>query len=426
MTDTLTVGELHSAVADALANRFANEVWVTGAIRSLNRSGNGHVYFDLVDPDHDGPHAPMIPVVLFASVKPRVNQILKKSGAGRMEDGVEIRLRGRLAVHESRGRIQLVMSLIDPSFTLGRLAAERAAVMQRLADDGLLGANALLDLPRVPLRVALVTSAGSAAHADFIDELVRSRYRFEVTVFDSRVQGSDAPADLRHAVAEAQRPIDPTVDDTTHDVIVITRGGGSRGDLLAFDDEPLARAIAGSDLPVVVGVGHEIDRAIADEVAHTSVKTPTAAARVLVDACDHELARIVGCSRRLELAATHATDRRRGDLDALERRLAGGVERRLDRAGVELRQTAERIRRAAERRLDDHDRRLAVAAATVRGNDPERRLARGWSFTRTVSGNLVSDPGDVAPGDEVITTVAGGTIRSTVTTTEVTPTEAVT
>ena len=246
MTDTLTVSGLTEALAETLSERFPNEIWVSGAIRSLTRSANGHVYFDLIDPQHPGDQPPAVPVVLFDSTKTRINQILKKSGAGRMEDGVEIRLRGRVAMHASRGRIQLVMTLIDPPFTLGRMAAERAALLQRLADDGLLDTNRALTMPRAPLGVALITSAGSAAHADFLDELAPSRYRFDVTTYDARVQGPDAVHELTEAIRLAGR------DEP--DVIVMTRGGGSRGDLVPFDHEQLARAIATAVRPVIVGV----------------------------------------------------------------------------------------------------------------------------------------------------------------------------
>ena len=406
MTDTLTVSGLTEALAETLSERFPNEIWVSGAIRSLTRSANGHVYFDLIDPQHPGDQPPAVPVVLFDSTKTRINQILKKSGAGRMEDGVEIRLRGRVAMHASRGRIQLVMSLIDPAFTLGRMAAERAALLQRLADDGLLDTNRALPMPRAPLGVALITSAGSAAHADFLDELARSRYRFDVTTYDARVQGPDAVHELTEAIRLAGR------DEP--DVIVMTRGGGSRGDLVAFDHEQLARAIATAGRPVIVGVGHEIDRSVADEVAHLSVKTPTAAARALIDRCDLELAALVGASRRVAQAAVHVTTRAGAELDRQRERLAAAARAELGRAGDRLDRCAERAHRAAPARLERAHHALTLADATVRGADPAVQLARGWSLTRTVGGIVVTSPDQVEVGDELEITIAGGRIRSTV------------
>lgn len=406
VTDTLTVSGLTNALAETLSERFPNEIWVSGAIRSLTRSANGHVYFDLIDPEHAGDQPPAVPVVLFESTKARINQILKKSGAGRMEDGVEIRLRGRVAMHASRGRVQLVMSLIDPAFTLGRLAAERAALLQRLADDGLLETNRRIPMPRAPLHVALLTSAGSAAHADFLDELTRSRYRFEVTTYDARVQGPDAVHELTEAMRLAGRD--------APDVIVVTRGGGSRGDLVAFDHEHLARAIATADRPVIVGVGHEIDRSVADEVAHLSVKTPTAAARALIDRCDVELAALVGASRRVAHAAVHVTTRAGIELDRQRERLGLAVRAELGRAGERLDRSAERTRRAVPAHLERARHGLTLADATVRGADPAVQLARGWSLTRTVGGDVVTSPDQIRIGDELEITIAGGRIRSTV------------
>ena len=179
-----------------MSRAFPDEIWVQGEIRDLSRASSGHVYFTLVDTEPEESPAAVLPVTLFESDKAVVNRILSRSGAVRMTDGVEVRIRGRLSHYAARGTVQLRMTWIDTDFTLGRLAAERARLIASLTNRGLLERNRSLPIPLVPLRIGLVTSVGSAAHADFVDELERSGFAWKVRLFDARVQGADAVADV--------------------------------------------------------------------------------------------------------------------------------------------------------------------------------------------------------------------------------------
>jgi exodeoxyribonuclease VII large subunit len=324
--------------------------------------------------------------------------------------------------------VQLLMTAIDPAYTLGQLELARAAVLHRLTEEGLVRANAAHPLALVPLRVALITSAGSAAEADFLHELERSGYAFSVLRIDARVQGLDAPLELVAALEHAA--------GADVDAIALVRGGGARTDLLAFDDERVARAIAACTVPVLTGIGHEVDRSVADEVAHTAHKTPTACAQALVGlvaAFDLRVGAlwdaIAGCARRdvegqAELVGHLAgrVDRAaRGGLDTALRRLdghggrvAGAARSHLREAGTHSDEAARRLRHRAPRVVADAERRLVGFEARVRANDPVRTLARGWSITRTADGEVVRSVDDLDAGDELRTQVAGGEVRSTV------------
>ena len=198
---TLTVSELSQRIATVLRKGFTAPVWVEGEIHSLSRPASGHVYFDLVEPSATGRRqAASIPVVLWESDKHGVNQTLKESGAGlRMTDGLAVRIRGTVSFYNAQSRVQLQMSAIDPAHTLGRMAAERDRLLQALAAEGLLEANGRRPLPPVPLRVALVTSDGSAACHDFLHELETSGLGWHVTVVHARLQGHLAGATVAHA-----------------------------------------------------------------------------------------------------------------------------------------------------------------------------------------------------------------------------------
>ena len=402
---TLRVSELAAAVGVALQVCFPDEVWVRGEISSLKRANSGHVYFDLVEPGPPGaPAVAKLAVTLFATDRANVNATLKRVGGVRMTDGVEIRMRGRLAVYGPQGQLQLRMTAIDPSYTLGRLATERDVTLAALAADGLLDANASRPLAQRPWCIGVVTSVASAAEADFVHELESSGLDFAVVVADARVQGRDAP---RSVAAALGRLVADGVD-----VAAVVRGGGARTDLAAFDDLELARAIATCAVPVLTGIGHEIDSSVADRVAHAALKTPTACAA-------HLVARARRFHQHVDEVFASVTRRAEARLDAealhiqrlaVEVARAGGTA--VDRAHHGLDERRRRLARAAPRATVAAALRLDAAAARTAAVDPARALARGWSITRTVDGRLVRHPDDVGVGEVLVTTLAGGVARS--------------
>lgn len=408
MSATLTVEALCAAVTDATTTAFPDEVWVSGAISGLSRAPNGHVYFDLVDPA--GPAGEsrrhLVPVVLFATNRERVNLIIRKSGGARMGDGMEIRIRGRVRYYPPQARIQLDMSLIDPVYTIGRITEARDELLKRLAAEGVLGRNAARPLADLPLRVALVTSEGSAAHHDVAHELATSGFRFVVDVHDTRVQGADAVPGLVAAITAAGR--------TGADVVVVARGGGAKGDLLAFDHEDVARAIVACPVPVVVGVGHETDRSVADEVAHTSAKTPTATAGVLIGAARAFEQRVDRASARLTHRVIELIDRASLTLRTDARRLIQATERAVERGGARLDADTRLLTDRAGRLLDRGDDRVDRATLVVRSLDPRRQLDRGWAVATTADGTLLRSVHEIQPGETLITRLASGTIHSTI------------
>lgn len=407
------MSQLGELVRAALSQATPYGVWVEGEISGISRSRNGHVYFDLTEPAETSGARPVatIPVTLFREARDRVNRLLKRHGdAVRMTDGVQVRIQGVVDFYAPSGRIQFRMSAIDPTYTLGKLVAERDLLLSKLSADGILGSNATRPIPPVPLLVGLVTSVGSAAHADILEVLEQSGFAFDVKEIDSAVQGQGAE---RTVVAAIGAAVDAAVD-----VIVIARGGGSRTDLAAFNHERIARAIAASPIPVVTGIGHEIDRSVADEVAHTFCTTPTAAGQRIVDIVTAWLdvlatteAGIVGSSE----SALASADAR---FTSVATRLTRSARHTGELAQAHLLQVSTRVVMAQQHALRAADRRLDSAHARTRALDPSRALARGWSITRRPDGSLVRSTTDVAPGDEVTTQVADGLVTSTIDHTE--------
>lgn len=455
---TWTVGDLTRAVGRVVEQAFPGEIWVRGEIRGLPPPGDTrrtrpHLYFDLIEPGPPGARpGAVLPVVLWSTDRKRVNAELRRSGirVSAMDNGVDVRIRGRVRWWGPGSRVQLQMTGIDPDYTLGRLAADRAAVLAALAADGLLDRNAALPLPLVPERVGVVTSLGSAAHADVRRVMESAGLAHLLVELDARTQGPDTTTTVPRALAAA---VDAGVD-----VVLLVRGGGSRVELAWFDDEAIARAIATCAVPVLTGIGHEIDESVADRVAHTCCPTPTAAAVEVVAAVARARDRSEAAWAGIGAAARRALDAQRAAVGTVGRHTAAVAGATLRTGDVNLREAERRVQRAAptvvggagrhldgltaaigraaRRDLDRSAQRLGAAgqvvarrsgpsldrrrrdldavAARVRAVDPAVALARGWSITYGPGGALLRDVVSVAPGDALLTVTATGRVRSRV------------
>lgn len=455
---TWTVADLARSIGTVVEQAFPGEIWVRGEIRGIPPPGDArrtrpHLYFDLIEPAAPGvrPQA-VLPVVLWSSDRKRVNNELRRSGirVSAMDSGVDVRIRGRVRWWAPGGRAQLQMTGIDPDYTLGRLAADRTAVLAALEADRLLDRNAARAVPVLPERVGLVTSLGSAAHADVRRVLERAGLDHLLVEVDARTQGPAALATIPPA-------IDAAVVGGA-EIVLLVRGGGSRVELAAFDSEPVARAVAACPVPVFTGVGHQIDESIADRVAHTSCPTPTAAATEVVAVVAAAQERAEALWAAVTVAAAGSLERRRHTLGATARHSAtvvgaalraaeakvaaagarvgrsgpgalNGAAGRLDTLAGAVRRDTRRDLVAAAHRLDVASAGLARRPgpllgrqrglldgleARVRASDPALALARGWSITYRADGSLVRSPDEVTTGDVVVTVLAGGRLHSTV------------
>jgi exodeoxyribonuclease VII large subunit len=444
---TWSVSQLCGEVRDFLGEAFSS-VWVVGEAQRVRPSQRGHLYFELVEKGERDEIVGKLEGVIWKNDLLRVRRLLGATGQ-QIAEGMQIRVRGGLDFYAPAGRIQLCVKDVDPAFTLGLLEQRRRETLAALAAAGLMDRNRSLPLPDLPLEIALITSYGSAAYHDFLSGLRESGYNFRVIFVHASVQGKEAEREVVSALASlAGLPIG---------LAVVIRGGGSRSDLAVFDSRAIAEAIARAPFPVLAGLGHEIDRSIADMVAHSSFKTPTKVAEFLVEqVAGRELAleelrrRLVREAQEPLRAGREALGRAERGVSLARMRLAAAGERieeharalaRLGRSAVrqvERRQTELRIRLAelAPRRIEQGERdrrrvgeriagtargRLRETRATMQGMErlcaqlaPERTLERGFSLTRGPGGLLLRDPAQVALGDLVTTRLAGGTLTSRV------------
>ncbi len=444
---TYSVSQLCGEVRDFLAEAFP-AVWVVGEAQRVRPSARGHVYFELVEKGERDEIVGKLDAVIWKGDFLKVQRLLAASEQ-RLVDGVQIRCRGSLDFYAPSGRLQLCVREVDPAFSLGQMERRRRETLAALAAAGLLELNQQLALSDLPLSIALITSEGSAAYHDFLSGLAESGYGFRVIFIHAAMQGRDAEREVVSALA--------SLAGLAIDCAVLIRGGGSRTDLAAFDSRSIAEAVARAPFPVLTGLGHEIDRAIADMVSHTAFKTPTKVAEFLVERMARaeqmledlrrtlirealeplrtgrealgRAERGVSLARmRLAAAGAHVEEHARalsrlgrGVLreagrrqDDIQSRLADLAPRRLAAAGRERIRHGERIAAAARGRLREATATLGGMERLCQQLAPERTLERGFSLTRDAAGRAIRHPGQVKPGDILATRVAGGEIKSRV------------
>ncbi len=392
------MSELTARVKERLETGFA-DVWVTGEVTNLTAAGSGHLYLALKD------EKALLRAVVWRGVRPTL--------AIEPADGLQVICHGRIEVYAPRGSYQLTVDRCHALGT-GTLEARLRELHARLEAEGLFAPERKRPLPRFPRRIGLITSPSGAAIADFLETLAGRWPLADVFVFPSRVQGAGAAAELAASLGLAGR-LQPPLD-----TIALVRGGGSLEDLWAFNEEPVVRAIAASPVPVVAGVGHEIDVSLADLVADCRGLTPTdAAVRIAADRRQLlEGIASLGLRLRLNLQQQTAAARQRLGRLAASRPLADPHEP-IRRHRRQLAEDARRLRQlglATVRRLQD---RLAAAAGRLDANSPLGLLARGYSVTRRAAGGgAIRSWQEAPPGTTTITQLADGVLHSRVETSQ--------
>ena len=347
---------VHELVADAreLIEAELGDVWVEGEISNLRPASSGHLYFTLKDAEAQ------LPVVLFR----RQAMLLRF----RPEDGLHVRVRGKASVYEQRGQLQLVAETMEP-VGAGSLQLAFEQLRDRLKAEGLFDQERKRSLPAFPRCVAIVTSPTGAVIRDFLNIVNRRHSGLSVVVVPVAVQGDNAAEEIEIGIALAN-------EAQIADVIVLARGGGSLEDMAAFNSERVARAIAGSRLPVVSAIGHETDFTIADFVADLRAPTPSAAAELITEAQHKVEELIAGLSNRLARAARFQLMQARQRLDRVPVVYAQQrVTTQLHRLEQRVDDLSFRLDAAMNEMLRAHGRAVAKLEAAVLHHDPRRQLS---------------------------------------------------
>ncbi len=427
----LSVTALSRIIAGLLATSDLRDVWVTGELIDLRASG-GHCYMELIDKEMaSGKVNARIRAIMWANVAPGLGRKFLEATGQRLVGGLKVMVKGTVNYHPSFG-MSLVITDIDPSYTLGEAERRRREILARLTADGVIELNRSLGWPEPVLRIAVVSAPGAAGYGDFVNQLYSSsrRFRFGVELFPAVMQGEKTVGSCIAALdAIAAR-------SEEFDCVVMIRGGGSTADLQSFDDYNLALNVAQFPLPVIVGIGHERDVTVLDYVAAMRVKTPTAAAEWLIaragesldylqKAGDEILAvvsqRINGCLTQLSYfegmlptAARAAVDRSRSFIDGSRVMLAGIASGRLRPAEASLDATAKALKVAVSTVLERASDRLDSSGSLLDALSPVATMKRGFTMTRTSDGKTATSAAQLLEGSEIFTTFADGSVCSVV------------
>jgi len=439
--ELLTVSELYARVSGALSQAFPEQIWVEGEIVKVFEHKNGHLYVDLADPgtaeDSPGPTSTRarrtaeLSAVCWRSTWQNLQERLESLGLT-LTAGRVVKLLGRPRIWSGNGKIQLDFVAIDLKALAGEMALARRRLLQALQREGLLRANASLEVPLVPLRIGLLGSPETQGWKDFLGQLVESQFGFHVLYWASLVQGADAPQEMVVGLEALQR------EDL--DVIVIVRGGGSKGDLGAFDTEVLARAVASCKVPVWVGIGHTEDRSVVDEVANSSFITPTACGQALVErvseyweqthalayeasaramkSLEREEQSIARSANLLGQSARRLISLEQGQLGTTRARMSLLTSSALERAQEALRAAWSKATGSAAHRLEREEGFLTSTRKLMEAHNPSRQLARGYSITRNAHGKVLKSVKGLEAGELISTVLHDGSLDSQVTSTQ--------
>ena len=406
----ITLSELQRHIKQALESALPLPVWVAAEVSELKVNYSGHCYMELVEKSEPTKGGTAIPraqarAVIWRSQYGMLASYFEAETGSRLAVGMKILAKVMVSYHELYG-LSLQIIDLDASYTLGEVERQKQMTIAQLQRDGVWDMNREVELPLLTQRIAVVSSSAAAGYRDFCNELREGGYAFRLTLFDAVVQGQAAEESICRALADvAQR-------QEEFDVVVLIRGGGSASDLSCFNSYRLCSYVAQFPLPVITGIGHDKDTSVADMVAHTPLKTPTAVAAWLTERMAQQDGWLEEAAMRLAEAATRATQREQLRLE----RMSGEVMRLggtyCERAQARLAMLREQLSAEVARFIDRRQMFLATAEGVVEGRKPDNILRMGFAIVRC-DGRAVSSAEALA-GREVEIELAKGKVKAKV------------
>ena len=409
MNEVLTLFELNSLVHEVIEDNFDEQYWVVGELSDVSTPAfGGHFYGELVQKDEESDRiVARARITCWARNYNMIRLRFQKEAGETLRKGLQVKLLVEVNFHEQYGYSLNVVD-IDSTFTLGDLAKRRREILQQLEKDGILHDNQSLPLPRLLKRIAVISSATAAGYGDFCNQLEENDYgfHFDVQLFPAVMQGEQVPESIIAALEEIR-------EEPPFDLVVIIRGGGASSDLSDFDSYELAACIALYPLPVLTGIGHERDETVLDYVAHTKVKTPTAAAAFIIEHQAEEAALLDDLYQRITHSSKEQIQREKQRLEhqrAVLPLIFMGFYQKGENRLVLL---SQRLSSSAKQSLEREKHSLQLMQQRLNSLDPRLLLKRGYTIT-TCGGKLVRSIEGLAEGEVLTTQTEKGEIYSKV------------
>lgn len=385
---TYSLYELNWLVRRVIETEIDHEFWVETELSEC-RENRGHCFMELIQKDERN-NTPIAraSAKCWQSTWSMLGPYFERATGQPLHAGLKVRLQVYPQFHEAFG-FSWIITDIDPTFTMGDMARRRQEIIRQLKDEGVFDLQKELRLPLFCLNIAVISSETAAGYGDFVNQLADSPYAFRTKLFPAIMQGEGVEQSIIDALNRIYKTYEP--NKSPFDCVVIIRGGGATADLSGFDALLLAENVAQFPLPIITGIGHDRDESVIDMVSHTRVKTPTAAAQLLISHLDATMQRIDTCAERINTFFSLLKSREEARIDKLSSFLVPLTSHLIER---------------------EHHR-LEMLEQRAKALDPTLLLKRGYSITLH-NGRLLRDPADLKPGDEIETRLEKGTIHSEV------------
>ena len=407
MEEAISLQQLNQLVASVINQTFTDAVWITAELSDVRVASNGHCYMQLVEKDPKrGTMLAFANAHIWSNRWWLIRDTFQQQTGQAFTSGIKVLLQVQVTMHEAYGYSLNVLD-VDPTYTLGEMARRRQQIIAQLQEDGVIDMNRELPFPTLPQRIAIISASEAAGYGDFCHQLHDNEWGlcFYTHLFPATMQGDKTESSVIAALEKI------SMYEDVFDVVVIIRGGGASADLASFDSYDLAFYIANFPLPVITGIGHDRDQTVLDRVAHTSVKTPTAAAALLIDALSQQLSDLQDLQEAIVDNTHGRIEREQLHLNRLIN-LVRGTHISLGQQLNKLQLTGERIKMLTSQRIQSDNQKLTYLERTIQMAQPDNILKRGFSITR-LNGHAIRSAAEVPAGAKLEIQTADGRLEVT-------------
>lgn len=403
----LSLYELNGLVKQSIRNSMSETYWVRAELSDVRSNYSGHCYLEFIQKDASGNNLiAKARGTIWSNIYKMLKPYFEQETGQTFTSGIKVLVRVSVEFHELYGYSLTVLD-IDPVYTVGDMEKKRRKILRQLKEEGVIDLNKELEMPLLPQRVAVISSATAAGYGDFCNQLMNNPrgYGFHIELFSAIMQGEQ----VEESIIASLNAIYDRLDE--FDVIVIIRGGGATSDLSGFDTYELAANCAQFPLPIITGIGHERDDTVIDLVVHTRVKTPTAAAAFLIACMDKVADRLENLSSRLQQGVQNRILWEYHRIENLKQRVPNAVYKRINNAKYSLLSMRKDLQMVAQQYLSVRRHWLELLQQRLNDALPEKQLARGFSIALK-NGKVVKDASCLQEGDTLITLFHQGKVES--------------
>lgn len=405
----LSLYELNGLVKRTIRDRMSETYWVQAELSDVRSNYSGHCYLEFIQKDASGNNLiAKARGTIWSNIYKMLKPYFEQETGQAFASGIKVLVRVSVDFHELYGYSLTVLD-IDPTYTVGDMERKRREILRQLEKEGVIDLNKELEMPVLPQRIAVISSATAAGYGDFCNQLSNNPrgYGFYTELFPAIMQGERVEESIIAALDAIYARLE------AFDVVVIIRGGGATSDLSGFDTYELAANCAQFPLPIITGIGHERDDTVIDLIAHTRVKTPTAAAAFLVACMDQVADRLDNLSFRLQQGVRNRLLWEHRRIEGLKQRIPSAVYKRISDAKYGLLAANRDLQMATRQFLSMKKHRLELLQQRLNDALPEKQLARGYSITLK-NGKAVKDASALKEGDTLVTLLYKGKVESVI------------